>query len=911
MKDLFSKFCQDLTLPQEVLDNLRKPRDNQELKNYALSLPTLVHPDTSILSGRLLIYLNIKSCPKKIEDYTNILSEVLRKEIIDFMVEHKEEINKALDETYYKNFENHNILSASSCVNYLLKISQDECTMETPCQLFMRQAVQFYHGESIKKVLHAYYDMVENKYIHASPTMFNAGTKRNQMSSCFLLNIGDSLDSLMMGAYEVGMISRAQGGIGLSLNGIRHSNISNTGKSSGVLPFGRIYDSTIMCVDQGGKRNGAMTITLNDWHIDFFDFIQTRDNFTQNGIRFKQANICAYLTDLFMDRVRKNGKWTMFCPAKAKTVIDGKEMKLIGLCGEEFEKVYKKLEIEAVSKKKELGEINEELKQMEKKINSNQATDEEVISYHKRVMERVKMRKNLIEYKIMDAQDIYRTICDMHNKSSMPYIVYRDTVNYKNNMKNIGVCEGLNLCLEITEPSTPDSIASCNLGHVNLKKFVKSKITNFDERDMIQVLKDHYDFIELGRIAEELTENINKVIDYNYYPLDKRDSEGNVTERGKISRPNFENRPIGIGVSGLAEVFSMLGIAYDSQHAYKINKMIFACIYYHSLVRSNQLAETIGEYMNFRTGKSKLFIENEWKELDGSPLSNGYFQFDLWKQEADYYESIDRLNKKIYLKEDNIAVEPKIWGEEGSWDNLRKKILRFGVRNSMLIALMPTASSAQMLRNAETTEAHQTLVYSRKLVHGNYVAYSEPFVKDMVDNKLWNEHSIEFIMMDNGSIRYLDKFVSDHPKYFSETFYHEGKLKEEINNKIKQLQNIHRGMYEISQKDTMKMARHRGIYVCQSQSFNIYLPEPDIKKLQAVHNFSNALKLKTGMYYLRQNPASQTNRFTVDIAIQSYYNKITNGSSLKIKEEQNVVSLEEAKPSGEFCSLIEGCMSCE
>ena len=911
MKDLFSKFCQDLTLPQEVLDNLRKPRDNQELKNFALSLPTLSNPDTSILSGRLLIYLNIKSCPKKIEDYTNILSEVLRKEIIDFMVEHKEEINKALDETYYKNFENHNILSASSCVNYLLKVSQDECTMETPCQLFMRQAVQFYYEESIEKVLIAYYDMVENKYIHASPTLFNAGTKRNQMSSCFLLNIGDSLDSLMMGAYEVGMISRAQGGIGLSLNGIRHSNISNTGKSSGVLPFGRIYDSTIMCVDQGGKRNGAMTITLNDWHIDFFDFIQTRDNFTQNGIRFKQANICAYLTDLFMDRVRKNGKWTMFCPAKAKTIIDGKQVKLTGLCGEEFEKVYKILESEAITKKNDLDGINEELKQMEKKINSNEANEEEIVSYHKRVMERVKMRKNLIEHKVMDAQDIYRTICDMHNKSSMPYIVYRDTVNYKNNMKNIGVCEGLNLCLEITEPSTPDSIASCNLGHINLKKFVKSKITNFDERDIIEVLRSHYDFIELGRIAEELTENINKVIDYNYYPLDKRDNEGNVIERGKISRPNFENRPIGIGVSGLAEVFSMLDVAYDSPHAYKINKMIFACIYYHSLVRSNQLSERIGEYKNFRTGKSKLFIENEWKELDGSPLSNGYFQFDLWKQEAEYYESIDRLNKKIYLKEDNIPVEPKIWGENGSWDELRKKIVSTGVRNSMLIALMPTASSAQMLRNAETTEAHQTLVYSRKLVHGNYVAYSEPFVKDMVDNQLWNEHSIEFIMMDNGSIRYLDKFVSDHPKYFPETFYHDGKLKQEIRNKIKKLQNIHRGMYEISQKDTMKMARHRGIYVCQSQSFNIYLPEPDIKKLQAVHNFSNALKLKTGMYYLRQNPASQTNRFTVDIAIQSYYNKITNRSSLHSKEEHKVNPHKESKPTGEFCSLIEGCISCE
>lgn len=891
MKDLFSRFIQDLTLPKKVLESFGKPRNNEEMKTFALSLPTLSYPDTSILAGRLLLYLNIKSCPQKIEDYVEILSKVLRSEIKDFMVKHSDQINKSLEETYYKNFENHNIMSASSCVNYLLKLSQDECSMETPCQLFMRLAVQFYHNESIEKTLHAYHDMVNNKYIHASPTLFNAGTKKNQMSSCFLLNIGDSLDSLMMGAYEAGMISRAQGGIGMSLNGIRHSNISNTGKSSGVLPFGRIYDATIMCVDQGGKRNGAMTITLNDWHIDFFDFIQTRDNFTQNGIRFKQANICAFITDLFMDRVRNNGNWTMFCPAKAKTMIDGKEVKLIGLHGRQFEEVYLLLEKEAIVREKEVKDLDEIVIGMEKKINSNEASEEEIIQYHKKVLERVTARKNKIEYKVMEAQDIYRTICDMHNKSSMPYIVYRDTVNYKNNLQNTGVCEGLNLCLEIIEPSTPDSIASCNLGHLNLKAFVKKQIGNYKSENLKEILAECYDFKELGRISEELTENINKVIDFNYYPLDKRDKDGNVIEQGKISKTNFKNRPIGIGVSGLAEVFSMIGIAYDSKEAFVLNKMIFAGIYYHSLVRSLELSKRDGEYETFREGTSRLFIEDQWKDVDGSPLANGYFQFDLWKQEADYYESIGRLNPKIYKKEDNIPIEPTVWGEEGSWGELREEIKKHGVRNSMLVALMPTASSAQMLRNAETTEAHQTLVYSRKLAHGNYVAYSEPFVKDMVDGGFWNEHSIEFIMMDNGSIRHLDKFVRDHPNYFSEEFYTDGKLKLEILEKIKHLQNIHRGMYEISQKDTMQMARQRGIYVCQSQSFNIYLPEPDIKKLQSVHNYSNALKLKTGMYYLRQNPASQTNRFTVDIKIQQYYTELT-GEKPKIGKEVDCSGIE-------------------
>ena len=899
MRHIFEKFVEGLNLPKSVLENLEKNRTNEELKNYTLSLPTLNYPDTSILAGRLYIYLNIKSCSKKIEDYVKLLETILRPEIKNFMLKYKDEINNELDITYFKNFENHNILSASSCVNYLLKVSQEETSLETPCQLFMRQAIQFYYDESIEKVLECYREMIDMRYVHASPTMFNAGTKKNQMSSCFLLTIGDTLESLMMGAHDSGLISRAQGGIGMSLNSIRHSNISNTGKSSGVLPFGRIYDATIMCVDQGGKRNGAMTITLNDWHIDFVDFIQTRDNFTQNGIRFKQANICAYITDLFMDRVRKNQEWTMFCPAKARMIHEGKELKLNGLHGKEFERVYLLLEKEAKNITEKLVFLDREIEELEKKANLDETTEEEDFLYRQKLIQRVRLRKDKIEFKTKSAQDIYSLICDMHNKSSMPYIVYRDTVNYKNNMKNIGPCEGLNLCLEITEPSTPDSIASCNLGHLNLRRFVKDKFEDVfdDSLNLYDELQRRYDFELLGKSSRSLVENINKVVDFNYYPLDKRDEEGNVIEKGKISKPNFENRPLGIGVSGLAEVFANMNIPYDCKTAFILNKMIFSCIYYNCVLESVRLSKIHGEYQNFRTGESNLFIENEWITKKGSPMSNGYFQFDLWKQEADYYKSIGRLNEKIYKIEDNIPVEPQCWGmnnKEHSWGILREEVISHGVRNSMLVALMPTASSAQMLRNAETTEAHQTLIYSRKLAHGNYVAYSEPFIEDMVKEGFWNPESIEFIMMDNGSIKNLHRFISDNPKYFPESFYEEGNLKKPILQKLQHLQKIHRGMYEISQKDTMQMSRQRGIYVCQSQSFNVYLPEPNIQKLQAVHNYSNALKLKTGMYYLRQNPASQTNRFTVDINIQSYYNSLFSQKGKgKEKRKMNVVCTEE------------------
>jgi len=870
MSSLIKKFTEDLELPENIIESVNITRNNNELKVFSLSLPTLKHPDTYLLAGRLFMYVNIKNCPKDVDEYLTILDGIISPNIKIFMNEHKDKIDQLLEKTYYQNFEKYNILSASSCVNYLLKISHEENPIETPCQMFLRQAVQFYHEEGWDEVVKCYNDLINQDYVHASPTMFNAGTRKNQMASCFLLSLGDNLESLLYtGAGDVGLISKLQGGIGLSMNSIRHSNISNTGKSSGVLPFGKIYDATISCVNQGGKRNGAMTITLIDWHIDFMDFIQTRDNYTHNGIRFKQANICAYLSRLFMQRVKEDKEWTFFCPAKA---VSG-DQTLIGTHGHVFEEVYEKIEKEAIEKKIAFEKLDNEIKSMEILVNGNQADRQTILAYHKKTVERIKMRKHLIDYKIMKARDVYTKLCDMNVKSSMPYIVYRDPVNEKNNMCNIGTTEGLNLCLEITEPATPDAIASCNLGHVNLKAFVKTS----EQTITLDNIIDHYDFERLGYATRALTRNINKVIDYNYYPLDVRDSDGKVIKRGKISAPNFQNRPIGIGVSGLAEVFSLLDIAYDSPEAFKINKMIFACMYYHALCESCSLASKYGEYSNFRTGTSELFIDGKWQKVKGSPLSNGFFQFDLWQQETDYLKSINRWNEKINKEADNKPVKPEEWGMDNTkdnWEILREKIKITGVRNAMLIALMPTASSAQLLRNAETTEAHQTLIYSRKLVHGNFTAFSEPFVKAMQKSYLWNKEMIDFIMMTNGSIAKIDHFVSDNPSFFSPDFYRNGKIKASKLEEIQHLKKVHRGMYEISQKDTMQMARQRGIYICQSQSFNIYLPEPDVKKMKAVHSYSNTLGLKTGMYYLRANPASQTDRFTVDISIQEYHKQL-------------------------------------
>jgi ribonucleoside-diphosphate reductase alpha chain len=444
-----------------------------------------------------------------------------------------------------------------------------------------------------------------------------------------------------------------------------------------------------------------------------------------------------------------------------------------------------------------------------------------------------------------------------------------DTYCFTEHKRNAGVFNGVftSQCLEITEPSNPDMISSCNLGHLNLKKFVLEK---FDEGKKWHQL---YDFKKLAQSCKSLVCNINKVIDYNYYPLDKRDEDGKVIKRGKISQPNFDNRPLGIGVSGLAEVFALMGIAYESKEAIKINKIIFACIYYNCLEESLRLAKSDGMYKNFNTGESQIYVNGHMQKLKGSPISNGYFQFDLWKQEAQYLKDRGELNEKIYNTEDNINVSPYVWGQNGDWDKLRSDIMVYGVRNSMLVALMPTASSAQLLRNAETTEAHQTLIYSRKLTHGNYTCFSEPFVKDMESEGFWNQETIDFIMMENGSIKNFHRFFRDNKSFFSSNFYEEDMFKIKMD-KIKSFQKIHKGMFEISQKVTMEMCRQRGIYVCQSQSFNIYIPEPTIKTMQSIHNYSNALQLKTGMYYLRQNPASQTGRFTVDLDIKKYHDKM-------------------------------------
>lgn len=994
MNDLFTKFTNDLSLPQDIIDSLSVPRTNEELRVFALSMPDILHPDTYNLAGRLYIYLNIITSPRTISNYVKILDRILHPKIKSFLMENQDTLDKLLQETYFYNFKNYTLISASKIVDYLLRTSKSDPPVETPCQMFLRLAVQFYHKVSIERVVKCYWELINGDYIHASPTMFNAGTRKNQMSSCFcegtpiltenrgwvpvekveigdivrthkdnkkkvtqthknlrngreirgiqtkhskyvtvtydhkfwvspgewkeageinmddkiltvdpessklvyskiqrltykinnmdefvytlgveddhsypaggmiaencfLLHLGDNLDDLLYtGAGDVGMISKHQGGIGMSMNAIRHSAISNTGKSSGVLPPGRIYDDTIRYVDQGGKRNGAATLSLKDWHLDAEVFVRARDNFTQNGIRFKQANTALFISRLFMERVRRDENWTLMCPAKA--VLDGEE--LVNLNGDRFENLYHRLEKEVIVRENDFKEIDLQVHRMEKIVNSGNSNEEDIMKLHELTTKRAMIRENIIDYKVINARKFYNLICNMQKKSSFPYIVGADPINTKNNTMNIGPTQSSNLCLEVSLPATPDSIASCNLGHIPLKMFFDKNTKSFD-------------FNRLARATRSEVDNIDQLLDDNYYPLDKRDKDGNVIEKGKIHRPNIENRPLGIGVSGLGNVYEYLGYAYDSPEAELLNKKIFACMYFNAVYQSHLRSKEYGEYKTFRTGKSRIFKDTKFVEMDGSPLSNGYFQFDLWKADADYLRSEGRLNEEIYRSEDDNPILPEEWGNDlpvKSWDELRE-LAKSGMRNSMLLALMPTASSAQLVDSMETTECNQTLLYSRKLAHGAYTCFSRNFVDDMLELKIMNQKMVNFINTENGSIQNIHFFVTDNQDFFPDLPWSEdGKLPVDYLKKIMNLRKIYKGMFEISTVCTARQARQRGIYIDQSQSLNVYIPEPNENILKAYHNMCDQLGLKTGMYYCRANPATQTGRFTVSLDVKKY-----------------------------------------
>ena len=600
--------------------------------------------------------------------------------------------------------------------SYLLKL--DGKVVERPQHMLMRVAIGI-HKDDIDSVLETYNLLSEKWFTHATPTLFNAGTPKPQLSSCFLLTMKeDSIDGIYDTLKQCAKISQSAGGIGLSIHNVRGtgSYIKGTnGVSNGIIPMLRNFDMTARYVDQGGgKRKGSFAIYIEPWHSDIFEFLQLKKNHGKEELRARDLFYAMWIPDLFMKRVESNEDWSLFSPDEAKDLHE--------TYGEEFEKLYEKFEKEGKARK------------------------------------------------TVKAQDLWFEILESQIETGNPYILYKDAANKKSNQKNLGTIKSSNLCTEIIEYTSPDEVAVCNLASIALNKFVKDDLT--------------YDHQKLYEITKVITRNLNKVIDVNYYPVKEAENS------------NLRHRPIGIGVQGLADTFILMRQSFDSPEAKKLNSEIFETIYFAAMESSMEIAQKEGPY----------------KTYEGSPVSKGIFQFDMW----------------------GITPDSKRW----DWTKLKREVKKHGVRNSLLLAPMPTASTSQILGNNECFEPYTSNIYTRRVLSGEFIVVNKHLLKDLIKLNLWNDSMKDRLMEANGSVQGINEIPDD----------------------IKQL---YRTVWEISQKSIIDMAADRGAYICQSQSMNIHMQDANFGKLTSMHFHTWKRGLKTGLYYLRTKAAADAIKFTI------------------------------------------------
>jgi ribonucleotide reductase alpha subunit len=903
--------------------------------------------DHHILGGRLLIYALTRSCPD-VPAYISAYSHRLNPDIVNFMAKFHLELSAAMHRNETREYSQYDFFSASCLIRqYLLKTSWNEHPLESIQMLNMRQAVQFYHTRGLSRVLQCYEELSAQQFTHASPTIFNAGTSMNQGSSCFLIKVGDNIDDISGTVHTISCISKLNGGVGIQVGDLRHSAIGYVGTSEGPCGFLSIYDKTIGKISQGGKRNGAGTAFLPSWHYDFDVFVKMTDNYMDPSQRLTDLNTAAWMNDLLFIRIKNAARaekikaaggivpadlktqWTMFCPKKAN-ILKGKH-------GMEFIQLYEQLEATASARELEYAACLAEVDRLYRDLMTT-PTHKIRTAYIEAIAAKLQASDRRIDHKIIDAYQLYKSIIGIQINSGMPYMMNAEACQ-KSNQKNLGSIEQSNLCLEILEVTSPASrdsppvIASCNLGSMNIPHYVRGKIDWLKQefyvspQDCIPDLLEAFDFAAYGAAVRSLTENLNQVIDENYYPLD-----GPVRGSGIIASTNFQNRPLGIGVSGQSDALYLMDCPFDGQVHIMFNKMLYACQYWHSLVSSLILAIQHGAYATFRTGSYRRFVSPDnaqadaygMVEIEGSPLSNGQFQFDLWQEEAAMLKHHGLLDEKIYDVNDDIPLEPVIWGERfayiyirpydlesrcefsyekrellpneemlvlfPTWDCLRRLIQLHGVRNSLLMANMPTASSANLLRNCESTEAHQSMIYSRDLKSGNYTILVRHLYYDLKELDLWSSDLAQFIAASNGSIKYIKEYIQDHAKGFNAALFKNGRLLPDVDARLTFLISKYKTMYEISQKFVLTLTRQRGIYFCQSQSTNIYLRDPTVEQLSALHLYANALRLKTGMYYLRQSPANSAGDFTIPAELIDYCKKLSGRQQAAAKSQVPAVA---------------------
>lgn len=691
---------------------------------------TTKHPDYAILAARIAIsnlhkntLKSFSATMKQLYTYTDPKTgenaSLISKEAHDIIRKHAALLDSTIiyDRDYGYDYFGYKTLEKS----YLLKVNGK--IAERPQHMLMRVAVGI-HLDDIDSVIETYNLLSERWFTHATPTLFNAGTPKPQMSSCFLLTMkDDSIDGIYDTLKQCALISQSAGGIGLSIHNIRAtgSYIKGTnGTSNGIVPMLRVFNDTARYVDQGGgKRKGSFAIYLEPWHADIFEFLDLKRNHGKEELRARDLFYAMWIPDLFMKRVEANDTWSLLCPHECPGLAD--------TYGDEFEQLYEKYEREG------------------------------------------KARKTI------KAQDLWFAIMESQIETGTPYMLYKDHANRKSNQKNLGTIKSSNLCTEIMEYTSPDEVAVCNLASISLPKFVEQGTDGF--------LRFNHE--KLFEITKVVTKNLNKIIDLNYYPVPEAE------------RSNKRHRPIGIGIQGLADAFLMMRMPFESEEARRLNEDIHETIYCGAMTASMELAKTQGPY-------------ETWK---GSPISQGIFQFDMW----------------------NVNPKSGRW----NWEQLRKDVVKFGVRNSLLLAPMPTASTSQILGNNECFEPFTSNLYVRRVLSGEFIVVNKYLLKDLVKEGLWNDSMKNKLMAHNGSVQKIDE-VPSH------------------------LRELYKTAWEIKQKTIVDMAADRGAYICQSQSLNIFMDNANYGKLTSMHFYAWKKGLKTGMYYLRTQAAVDAVKITVE-----------------------------------------------
>ncbi|WP_395767031.1 ribonucleoside-diphosphate reductase subunit alpha [Aquirufa sp.] len=726
-------FVQPLEVARKVISGLYDGVKTTELDNLAAETAaslTTKHPDYATLAARIAISNLHKNTLKSfsatmkrlytyIDPKTGQNAALLSKEVFDIIKKNAVELDEAIiyDRDFGYDYFGFKTLEKS----YLLKL--DGAIAERPQHMLMRVAVGI-HGTDIAAAIHTYNLLSERWFTHATPTLFNAGTPKPQMSSCFLLTTqDDSIEGIYDTLKQTAKISQSAGGIGLSIHNIRAtgSYIKGTnGTSNGIIPMLRVFNDTARYVDQGGgKRKGSFAIYLEPWHADVFDFLELKKNHGKEEMRARDLFYALWIPDLFMKRVESNEEWSLFCPHECPGLSDA--------YGEEFEALYHKYELEGKAR----------------------AT--------------------------VKAQELWFKVLESQTETGTPYMLYKDHANNKSNQKNLGTIKSSNLCTEIMEYTSKDEVAVCNLASLALPKYVRTNEQGVTE----------FDHAKLYEVTKAATVNLNKIIDVNYYPVPE------------ARNSNLRHRPIGLGVQGLADVFIMLRMPFESEEAQQLNKDIFETIYYAAMEASMELAKVEGPY-------------SSW---EGSPISKGIFQFDMW----------------------NVTPSSGNW----DWEKLRQLVVEHGVRNSLLVAPMPTASTSQILGNNECFEPYTSNIYARRVLSGEFAVVNKHLLKDLIKLNLWNESMKNKLISANGSVQNIPEIPQD-------------------------LKELYKTVWEIKQKTILEMAADRGAYICQSQSLNIHIQDVNFGKLTSMHFHAWKLGLKTGMYYLRTKAAADAIKFTIE-----------------------------------------------